>query len=216
DLAQRDLQELRMPQALPEHAAVAAAHNQGFARPAVGEQRHVRHHLVVDELVLGGELHDRVEHHHPAKVGIFEDDQTLVLGLAIEEDAVRGQSDTEATVERLFDPAVHRFISLPRRCSLTTTLRGEKASFRISIAARGLVSPHMNTSSAAYPYSGQLWMEMCDSARTATPETPPLGVKWWRWICSRVAPAPSRQRRSVCSMCSRSSSRSARTRSMMR
>ncbi len=139
DLAQRDLLELGMPQAFPEHAAVAAAHDQGFARLAMGEQRHMRHHLVVDELVLRGELHDAVEHHHPPEIGVLEDDQTLVLGLAVEEDAVRVQTDTEATVERLFDPAVHRFISLPRRCSLTTTLRGEKASFRTSIAARGSV-----------------------------------------------------------------------------
>ncbi len=33
-------------------AAVAAADDQHLARLAVGEDRHVRHHLVVDELVL--------------------------------------------------------------------------------------------------------------------------------------------------------------------
>src|SRR4029079_17704113 len=144
----------------------------------MGEQRHVRHHLVVDELVLGGELHDRIEHHDPAAVRVLEDNQGLVVGLAVEKSAVRTQADAEAPVERLFDPAFHRFISLPRNCSLTTTLRGSNASFRTSMAALGLVWPHMNTSSAAQHYSGQLWIEMCDSARTATPETPPFGVKW--------------------------------------
>jgi hypothetical protein len=143
-----------MSQALPEHPAVAAAHDQGFARLAVGEQRNVRHHLVVDELVLRRELHDLVEHHHAPEIGVFEDNQPLVLGLAVEEDAVRRQTDTEATVERLFDPAVfdltvHRFISFPRRCSLTNTFPGENASLSTSIDARGLVAPHMKTSSAA-------------------------------------------------------------------
>src|SRR4029078_9662549 len=205
-----------MLQHLAQHAAVAAADDQRLFCLAVSEQRHVAHHLVIDELVLGGELDDAVEHHHPTKVGVLEDDQSLMLGLAVEKDGVRLQTDTEASGERLFDPAVHRFISLPRICSLTTTLRGEKASFKTSMAALGLVWPHMKISSAAYPYSGQLWIEICDSARTATPDTPPFGVKWCRWMCRSVAPATSTHRLSVCSMCSRSSRRSARTRSMMR
>ncbi len=68
----------------------------------------MRHHLVIDELVPGGELDDAVEHHHPAEVRVLEDDQLLVLGLAIEEDAVRLQADTEAAMECLFDPPFHR------------------------------------------------------------------------------------------------------------
>jgi hypothetical protein len=43
---------------------------------------------VIDELVLGRDLDDAVEHHHPAKVGIIENDQTLVLGLTVEKDAI--------------------------------------------------------------------------------------------------------------------------------
>src|SRR4029079_15373532 len=149
DLAQRRLLYLGMLQHLPQHGAVAAADDQRLFRLAVSEQRHVAHHLVIDELVLGGELDDAVEHHHPTKVGVLEDDQSLMLGLAVEKDVVRLQTDTEATVERLFDPAFHRFISLPRICSLTTTLRGEKASFKTSMAALGLVWPQMKLASEA-------------------------------------------------------------------
>jgi len=130
-------------------SVVAAADNERPLRPAMGEEGHMRHHLVIDELILGRELNDTVEHHHAAVVRVLEDDQALVLGLAVEKDVVGLQTDTEATVERFFDPAFHRFISLPRKCSFTNTLRGEKASFKTSIAALGSVSPHMKTSSAA-------------------------------------------------------------------
>ena len=74
DLAQRDLFELRVLERLAQDAAVAAAHDQRPLCPPVGEQRHVRHHLVIDELVLGRDLDDAVEHHHPAKVGVVEND----------------------------------------------------------------------------------------------------------------------------------------------
>jgi hypothetical protein len=97
-----------VPQDLAQHAAVAAADNQDLLRLAVGEERHMRHHLVIDEFVPGGELDDTVQHHHPAEILILEDDQLLVLGLAIEEDLVRLQADAEAAMERLFDPPFHR------------------------------------------------------------------------------------------------------------
>ena len=41
----------------------------------------VRHHLVIDELVAGGELTHAVEHQHDAPGRILEDDEMLVLGL---------------------------------------------------------------------------------------------------------------------------------------
>ena len=97
-----------MPQHFAQDTAVAAADDQDLLRLAVGEQRHVGHHLVIDELIPRGELDDAVQHHHPAEILILEDYQLLVFGLAIEEDFVRLQADAEAIVERLFDPPVHR------------------------------------------------------------------------------------------------------------
>ena len=108
-----------------------------------------RHHLVIDELVLGRQLHHAIEHHHPPEIGRLEDDQMLMLGLAVEEDAVGSQACAETAMQRFFDPAFHLCISLPRKCSFTSTLPGVNASLRTSMARRGLVSPHMNTSSAA-------------------------------------------------------------------
>ena len=97
-----------MAQDLAQHAAVAAADDQDLLGLAVREQRHMGHHLVIDELVTGRELDDAVQHHHPTEILILEDDQLLVLGLAIEEDLVGLQADTEAAMERLFDPPFHR------------------------------------------------------------------------------------------------------------
>jgi hypothetical protein len=50
----------------------------------VSEEWHMRHHLVIDELVFGRYLNDTVKHHYPAKILILEDDQALMLGLAVE------------------------------------------------------------------------------------------------------------------------------------
>ena len=71
DLAQRRLLDLRVLQHLAQHAAVAAADDQRLLRLSMSEQRHMRHHLVIDELVLGGDLDDAVKHHHPPKVGVL-------------------------------------------------------------------------------------------------------------------------------------------------
>jgi hypothetical protein len=51
----------RMPQRLARHAAIAAADDQHPLRRAMGEDRHMRHHLVIDELVALGDLHDAVQ-----------------------------------------------------------------------------------------------------------------------------------------------------------
>jgi len=149
DLAQRHRLKLGMLERLAQDPAVAAADDERLCRPPMGEQRHVAHHLVIDELVLGRQLHHTIEHHHAPEIGRLEDDQMLKLGLAVEEDSVGSQACAETAMQRFFDPAFHLCISLPRKCSFTSTLPGVNASLRTSMARRGLVSPHMNTSSAA-------------------------------------------------------------------
>ena len=66
-------------------AAVAAADDQHLLRLAVREDRHVRHHLVIDELVLGGDLGRAIEHQHLAEELVLEQHQMLVLGLHLVE-----------------------------------------------------------------------------------------------------------------------------------
>src|SRR4051812_46705836 len=56
----------------------------------------------------------------------------------------------------------------PRLCSPTTTRPGSKARLKTSSALRGSASPHMKTSKAAKPFSGQVWTLMWLSASTAT------------------------------------------------
>ncbi len=55
----------------------------------------------------------------------------------------------------------------------------------------GSQAPHMKMSIAAKSRSGHVWIEMWLSASTTTPDTPPSGEKWWKWLCRIVAPAAS-------------------------
>ena len=77
-------------------AAVAAADDQHLFRLAVGEERHVRHHLVVDEFVLGGDLGRAVEHQHLAEELVLEQHQMLVLGLHLVEHLLDLEGHAEA------------------------------------------------------------------------------------------------------------------------
>ena len=43
----------------------------------MGEERRVRHHLVIDELIAKCRLHDIVQHQHFAKMAIGEDFRVL-------------------------------------------------------------------------------------------------------------------------------------------
>src|SRR5947209_1569658 len=62
-------------------AAISTADDQHLPGPAVGEDRNMGHHLVIDELVLGGDLDGAVEHQRLAEKSVLEQNQMLVLGL---------------------------------------------------------------------------------------------------------------------------------------
>ncbi len=89
-------------------AAIAAADDQHLACVAVGEQRHVRHHLLVDELVLLGDLGGAVEHEHLAEERMLEQHEVLVLGLQLVEHLVdlESHAETEIVEQRLGNPAL--------------------------------------------------------------------------------------------------------------
>jgi hypothetical protein len=90
------------------NAAIAAADDQHVAGIAVGEQRHVRHHLLVDELVALRDLGGAVEHQHFADIGLLEQHQMLVLGLQLVEHLVdrEGHAEAEIVEQRLGKPAL--------------------------------------------------------------------------------------------------------------
>ena len=134
-------------QGLLEHAAVAAADDQHLARGAVGQDRHVREHLVVDELVALGGLDDIVQDQHPAQGPVLEHDHALMRGPAVVEDFFGFQLESQTRVQDFLEPPGHR--TRPRRISSTARRPGRKAARRTSIAARGSAQPHMKTSSAA-------------------------------------------------------------------
>ena len=88
-------------------AAVAAADDQNVARIAMGEQRHMRHHLLVDEFVAFGYLGRAVEHQHLAEIGLLEQHQMLMLGLHFVKYFVdrEGHAEAEIVEQSFGDPA---------------------------------------------------------------------------------------------------------------
>jgi hypothetical protein len=88
-------------------AAVAAADDQHVLRLAVRQDRHVGHHLVIDELVARGDLRGAVEHQHLAEVLLLEQHEVLVLGLLLVKHLVdrEGHAEAEVVEQRLGKPA---------------------------------------------------------------------------------------------------------------
>ena len=89
-------------------AAIAAADDQHLARAAVGEQRHVRHHLLIDEFVALGDLGGAVEHQHLAEEWLLEQHEMLVRGVRFVEHLVDPVAHAKAEVveQRLGDPSL--------------------------------------------------------------------------------------------------------------
>jgi hypothetical protein len=83
DLDHGDMLDARCLQHLARHAAIAAADDQHPRRRAMGEDRHMGQHLVVDEIVALGDLHHAVQRQDPAEGRFSEDAQALVLGGAV-------------------------------------------------------------------------------------------------------------------------------------
>ena len=113
----------------------------------MGQNRQMGEHLVIDELVLLRRLYHLVQGQHPSEGLVLEDDETLVIGLAVVVDGVGSETQLEVVVQLLDPPAAHT--PRPRRCSSTTMRDGLKRSRSTSTAFSGLASPHMKMSSAA-------------------------------------------------------------------
>ena len=108
-----------MLQHLLQHAAVAAADDQHPFDPAVRQDRQVRQHLVIDELVGLGGLNDTVQGEHPSEGGVAEQQEVLMLGLRLEQHLLDSQAALVVPVQRLPEPVAHS--PWPRRCSVTAT-----------------------------------------------------------------------------------------------
>lgn len=140
-----------MTQHFARHAAVAAADDQNPPRRAMGEQRRVGEHLMIDVLIALRHLHNAVEGENPAEDRVLEDLEALMIGAAVVDHPRRTQPLAIVRVQRLVDPVVHSAASTipsPRRSSFTRTSRALNARRRTPIAWRGSASPHMKTSNA--------------------------------------------------------------------
>src|SRR5690606_17116159 len=83
-----------------QHGTVAAADNQHMFRVAVGQQRDVGHHLVIDKLIALGGLHHTVQRHHAAKGSVLEDDQILMIGFLVVKHVIHGKVLTKLIMQR--------------------------------------------------------------------------------------------------------------------
>ena len=78
-----------------------------FFALAVGEDRHMGHHLVIDELVARGDLRGAVQHQHLAEVLLLEQHEVLVRGLLLVQHLVdrEGHAEAEVVEQGLGKPA---------------------------------------------------------------------------------------------------------------
>ena len=94
-------------------AAIAAADDEHVLGLTMGEQRHMRHHFLVDELVLLGDLRRAIEHEHLAEEAVLEQHKVLMLGVQLVKHLVdfEGHAKTEVVEQCLWNPArVGRFL----------------------------------------------------------------------------------------------------------
>jgi hypothetical protein len=96
-----------MLQHLADGATVAAADHQDPACPAVGQQRHVCDHLVIDALVGLGQLHDPVQGQDAAEAGAIEDRQVLKVGALAGDDTLDREADDEVLGVGFVEPVRH-------------------------------------------------------------------------------------------------------------
>jgi hypothetical protein len=90
------------------NATIAAADDEHVLGFAMGKQWHMRHHLLVDELVLLGNLRRAVQHEHLAEEAVLEQHQVLMLGLQFVEYLLdfKGHAKAEIVEQRLRNPAL--------------------------------------------------------------------------------------------------------------
>jgi len=129
-----------------ERAAVATADDQHLARRAVRHDRHVDHHLVIDELVALAGLHDAVQDQHPAERPVLEHQHLLQAGMPAQKDTLDLDPLPPVRVVLLLEPVHHR---TPRSCSESAIRPAPKACRSTGTTSCGRVAPHMNTSIAA-------------------------------------------------------------------
>src|SRR3546814_12801299 len=129
-------------------------------------------HLVVDEFIALGALHDAVQRQHAAEAAGLEDADLLVFRLALEEDFLDFVTLAEPGIQRFVKPGGHRIS--PRFISVHWMLSGRKARRSTGMALAGWPSPQTTAARAASTFSGQVWVCVRLSARTAPPELPRL------------------------------------------
>src|SRR5687767_8710979 len=197
-------------QHFPECGALATTDDEPGLRLGLARQHpRMDERLVVDELVSLAGLNAPVEHEGLAVGGGLHDLDVLELRLrlhdgphdgmhmpldgrrGLEEPLVRLRIDqltgTVTAAGALLTMGTEGLRNIPR-CTSTTEVRSALNSSTRELAATSgsSTSPQEKMSTAAYRYSGHVWMERWDSAMTTTPLTP-NGLNSWKTTSTIVA-----------------------------
>src|SRR5579883_3593092 len=93
-----------------EQAPIAAADDESALGGAMGDERNMPHHLMIEELVAFGGLDDAVERQHAPHRLVLEDDKILVLGLLAMDDPLHLEALAHLRIEG-FPVPVHACLS---------------------------------------------------------------------------------------------------------
>src|SRR5690606_13078361 len=187
-------------------AAVAAADDHHVLRIGMGEQGRVRHHLVVEEVVAGGDHHRAIDEHHVAPVGRFVDLDLLEPRLHLVELAGDAETDRRAGgFELLVQPVAGGHGAIPgwRGVACWRERRtGPRGGAIVASACDDAATIHYHRrarAETAWRHTGtgsghDGWRRRRAMRRGAT------GCACWRWRCWAMAWSPacccSRWRRS--------------------
>ena len=139
DLDHHRALDVAVLQHAPQHAAIARADDEHAPRIAMGEQRHMRQHLLVDELVALGDLDDTVEHHHAPMRVALEHGDILERALHARELALHPEALAPIRIKRLVDPAIggHRHLDKRTAREMPRAVARLKRVTKLSTRGRG-------------------------------------------------------------------------------
>ena len=136
-----------MLQHLLERTAVAAADDQDVPRRPVRHDRHMADHLVIDELVTLGDLHEAIQHEDAAQERRLEDNRLLVRGAPPIDVPFDFEPLAPMWSVGFLVPLAHH--STPRICSQTVIRRALNMCRSTGTTLCGSADPHMKASIAA-------------------------------------------------------------------
>ena len=188
-------------QYLAQHPPVPAADDEHALRRAVCEEGHVGEHLVVDEFVAFGGLHDPVEHHDPPEARIPEYQQVLEIGGALQVDPIDPEFLPIAVGQRLRERRPRLQATTPPPLDRHLGPHGiERAPEDLRREIGPAAAAHEHVEGGKAPLRPRVDGDVGLGEHGDPSHPPPPSPKRCRWMWSKVAPETSIARRIARSM----------------